>query len=488
MAISFNQIPADRKVPFVYIEFDNKRAVSGPGVQPYKTLLIGQKTSSGGQAAEVPVPLFTADEARDKFGAGSMLHKMAQAYFANNSTTETWAVALDDAGGAAAASGTFTVTGTATESGTIYAYVGGQQVQVGVANGDNATTIAAAIATAINDEDTLQCIAGSSSGTVNVVAKNKGTTGNQIDLRLNYNDGEEFPSGVSVSAGAMASGATDPDIQDAIDAIGSEQYNVIVHPYTDANNLTALEAELDDRWGPLVQNDGVAISSKRDSYANLVTLGDSRNSHLSSIIANIGVPQSPWQLASAAAARIAASAQIDPARPFQTLQLTGMNVPTVSERPLDSQRDQLLKHGIATVVNSPGGVLRIERMRMTYKENEFGAADESYADMNTVLTLSYLRYSLRTRLLLRYPRHKLANDGTRYAAGQAIVTPKVVRSEIILLFKEWEELALVEGISQFKKDLIVERNANDVNRLDVLLPPDLVNQLRVIGAQVQFLL
>ena len=50
------------------------------------------------------------------------------------------------------------------------------------------------------------------------------------------------------------------------------------------------------------------------------------------------------------------------------------------------------------------------------------------------------------------------------------------------------EQVLVEGIDQFKNDLVVERNAQDVNRLDFLLGPDLINQLRVIGAQIQFLL
>jgi len=35
-------------------------------------------------------------------------------------------------------------------------------------------------------------------------------------------------------------------------------------------------------------------------------------------------------------------------------------------------------------------------------------------------------------------------------------------------------------------NLIVERNADDPNRLDVLLPPDLVNQLRVFAVLAQF--
>ena len=35
---------------------------------------------------------------------------------------------------------------------------------------------------------------------------------------------------------------------------------------------------------------------------------------------------------------------------------------------------------------------------------------------------------------------------------------------------------------------MVERNEGDPNRLDFLLPPDLVNQLRVIAASISFTL
>ena len=88
----------------------------------------------------------------------------------------------------------------------------------------------------------------------------------------------------------------------------------------------------------------------------------------------------------------------------------------------------------------------------------------------------------------KYSRHKLANDGTRFGPGQQVITPKIGRAEAVALFAEWEDAAWVEGLEQFKRDLIVERNAADPNRLDFLLPPDLINQLRVVGCQIQFLL
>ena len=83
-------------------------------------------------------------------------------------------------------------------------------------------------------------------------------------------------------------------------------------------------------------------------------------------------------------------------------------------------------------------------------------------------------------------RHKLATDGTRYGIGQPVVTPVVMKAEAVVKAREWEEIGLVENIDDFKANLIGERNISDPNRLDMLLPPDLVNQLRIVANKIQF--
>ena len=51
-----------------------------------------------------------------------------------------------------------------------------------------------------------------------------------------------------------------------------------------------------------------------------------------------------------------------------------------------------------------------------------------------------------------------------------------------------EEKGLVENVETFKEQLIVERNADDRNRVDVLAPPDLVNQFRIFACLTRFVL
>jgi len=109
-------------------------------------------------------------------------------------------------------------------------------------------------------------------------------------------------------------------------------------------------------------------------------------------------------------------------------------------------------------------------------------------DVNTMFTLMYLRYDFRNTMLTKYPRSKLADDGTNFGPGQPVITPSIGKAEAISKFRQWEAIGLVEDIDQFKNDLIVQRNISDPNRLDFILPPDLMNQFRVGGVTIQFLL
>ncbi len=490
MAISFNGIPNSLRVPFQYVEFDNTRAQQGPAIQKYTTLIFGQKLAAGTATPLEKYNVTSEAQARTLFGAGSQLHGMVSAYLDNDKITELQVVAQEDDGAAVDATGKITIAaGTATEDALLSLYVAGREIRVVVSTGDDQDAVAAALAAAIQAESLSYVSAvvnGVSANEVDLTAKNGGENGNEIDVRFNYNDADAFPGGISATITAMAGGAGNPDVDDVIAVLSETQYNIIANPYTDAGNLTKLENELADRFGPIRQNDGVAFAAKLDSLANLTTLGNSRNSPHSSIMGVAG-PSAPWEWASAYAGQVAKAGQADPARPFQTLPLVGIFEPSEAEQFTLTERNNLLFDGIATF-RVVGGQPIIERAITTYQTNNAGAQDTSYLDVNTLLTLSFLRFSFRNRFASKYPRHKLANDGTRFGAGQPIITPLLGKAEAIALFAEWEEAGLVEGVDQFKRDIIVERNASDVNRLDFLLPPDLVNQLRVIGSQIAFLL
>jgi phage tail sheath gpL-like len=484
MSISFNQIPINLRTPGQYIEFDNTKAVQGLPVVQQKILVIGTRLAAGSVAQAIPKMVLSASQAEDYWGRGSQMSHMFQALKKANPYTEVWGIALDENAAGVKATGTVTVTSPATEAGTINLYIGGRVVQVAVASADAANDIAAAINAAINANTDLDVVSGVAAAVVTLTARHKGTYGNYIDVRENYYFGEKTPKGVALAIVAMATGATNPDVATAIAAIGNEQYHTVIVGYEDDANLDKIEAELLDRWGPLQQKEGQAFVGTSGTHAEAVTMGDARNSFLTSIV-NAGKSPTPWWEWAAVTGAVDAF-EPDPARPRQTLQLPGMLPPAPQDRYTRAERDILLNHGISTFLVDAGGNALIERLITTYKTNAFGVPDISYLDIETMRTLAYLRFSVRVRIALRYPRCKLANDGTRFGPGQAIVTPLIIRAELLALFREWEEAGLAEGFEQFKTDLIVERNAQDPNRVDAIIPPDVVNQFRVFAGKVQF--
>lgn len=62
----------------------------------------------------------------------------------------------------------------------------------------------------------------------------------------------------------------------------------------------------------------------------------------------------------------------------------------------------------------------------------------------------------------------------------------MIRGEILAEYADMEDLGLVENARLFAKYLIVERDGTNPNRVNVLLPPDLINQLRIFALLHQF--
>ncbi len=486
MTISFDQIPSLR-VPFVGAEFNSSQASQGPALLSYRALLVGQKIAAGTGVANTVYRVTSVDQVIALAGRGSLLHRMAIGWFASNTFTELWIAILSDDGAGVAAAGTIVVSGPATAAGTIALYLGGVRLTVAVANGDTANTIASAINTAINAATDLPVTSAVVTNTVTVTFRHKGLTGNEFNIRHSYRDNEALPAGAGLVITQLASGTTAPALTTLIANLGETWYHVIAHPYTDATSLTEIENELSSRFGPLRMIDGVAVTSKAGTFATLTTLGAGRNSQHSVIMAQAGENPltPPWEYAAETAALIAKYGAIDPARPFQTLQYRNALPPAEIDLFTISERNQLLFSGIGASKVS-GGACQIDRPITTYRLNAAGSPDTAYLDVTTMLTLAYLRYSFRVRMQTRYPRHKLASDGTRFGPGQAVMTPKLGKAEAVGWFRQMESLGLVEGFDQFKQDLVVERDATDPNRLNFLLPPDLINQLVVQAAQIAF--
>lgn len=495
--IQFNNIPDTVRTPDVFTEIDNSRALQNLVANPHKALIIGQKTSEGSAEYDTLYQLTKEGLEDGYFGPGSVLARMAATFKENNQNTEVYAMCIGSgvAGTAASASIDFSTAlawNTVSVAGTYYLMVNGVKCYADIEVDMSGQAIATLVASMINDNSDLPVIAKVAAGSVRISAVCSGTLGNYINIRANYYTGQSTPPLFSTDPVivSMADGATDPDLDDVWAVIDNEQFHYVIQPYWDATNLTSLEGELEDRFGPMVDKQGHGFCGYRGTQASCTTLGNGRNSPYNTIIGAYDSPSAPEEWAAAVGAVAAKYLNNDPARPLQYLKLEGILAPPVENRFVQSERNTLLYDGIATWVCDSSGNVMIERCITTYQNNAYGLPDASYLDVETLATLSEIRYQYKARMVQRYllPRYKLADDTFNVQPGSYVVTPKTIKQEIIALFQQLSDSGLVENIEDFATNLIVERDGSDKNKVRVLLPPDLVNQFRVLAGVIQFIL
>ncbi|WP_175725167.1 phage tail sheath subtilisin-like domain-containing protein [Burkholderia ambifaria] len=489
MTVPFKQIPQNVRTPLFFAEIDNSRA--NTAVTNQRALLIGPMTT-GVATANIPLLSAGTGDANAQFGANSVLALMAAQYRRNDQFGELWCLPLADAGGAVAATGSIAFTAAPTANGTISLYIADQLVSVPVTQGMTTAQIATAVAAAINLIPAMPVTAAASTSTVNLTADNKGLVGNDIDIRFNKQGaagGEVLPTGLTATITAMASGATNPTLTTALGNLLDMPFDFIACAFTDTTSMDAIKAFLNDstgRWSWQQQVFGHAFYAYRGTWGSLTTFGTARNNQHESVMGFNDSPTPSWQWAAAVAAVTAVSVRADPGIPMQTVALTGISAPPLQSRFNLSQRNTLLYDGVSTFTVADDGTVAIENLITTYQTNAFGQPDNSYLEIETMFLLAYVLRRLRTLVTSKYARVKLAADGTRFAPGSAIVTPKIIKADQIAEYRQMEYEGYVQGSDIFAQALIVEQNASNPNRVDVLWPGTLINQLRIFALLAQF--
>jgi phage tail sheath gpL-like len=492
MPVQFSQIPANLRLPGIFIEVDPSKASRSD--DPGRILLVGQKLAAGTAAANVPVPVTSVDDAKLQFGVGSMLAAMMDALRQADPFGLIWALPMADAGGGVAATGTITVNTAPTAPGVIPLYVAGVKVPVAVAGTETTTTAATAIAAAINANADLPVTAAAVAAVVTLTARNKGTLGNDIDVRyawLGNAGGEALPTGYTGAIVAMANGATDPDIMAGLAALGDTTFDFIVMPYTDAGNLTAASSAMNDTTGRWAFNRmlwGHVFTAKRGTVSSLTTFGLGRNDpHITVRGFNLS-PTPVWRWIAATQGAEAVALRNDPARPTQTIAVPGLLAPPLGStgRFTQAERQTLLSTGISTTTYDADGTVRLERTISTYQLNGTGQPDEAWLSVEKTFTLMRVHRRLRAALSAKYQRAKIANDGTRSALGNGVITPSIARADVIAEMRNMEGDGLLDNVDGVLAQVLVERDPQNPDRLNVLFPPPLIGQGRIFAVLSQF--
>jgi phage tail sheath gpL-like len=527
--ISFDSIPTGLRKPGQYIEFNTRLAVHSLPANVQKVLIIGQKladaaawpsttaitvgrlakpgtangriyfcvtagttgnseptwpTTQGGEvtdgtavwkefatdsvlATKLAVKqLFSDADAKEYFGNGSMIHRMAKAAIAANPYLQLFAIADDDGAGVFA-SGTVTISGAPTGSGAVRLWIGDQHVDVAFSSTDTATSIATALKAAIAARPDLPVVSKSAAGVLTVIYKHAGTLGNQLKMVTSFT-----PSGnLAIALVQLANGATDPDIHATggiLDKILPETFHIIINPYNDATSLGYLKTHLDTVSGALEQRPAIAVIGSVAAIATSQTLADACN-HGRMLIASVKACKTPaMEIAAGVASAIAFTS--DPASNLDGTIVSNVVAPDIGDRFTRTEIETLLLQGV-TPLEVVSERVCIARAISTFQ------TDESFLDISTIRTLDYVREAIRNRVRSQFGSSKLT-----------VRVRSAVRSEVLVVLKQLEDLEIVEYVDDNKAGVIAEIDSTDVTRLNVKIPVDVVNGLHVFAGRIDLIL
>ncbi len=445
----------------------------------------------------VPAPQLATSKATvvGLAGNGAQLARLYDYFRRNNLGTTVYILGIQDDSGAVKAAGTIDVSGTPTAPGTIALYIAGMLVPVLVTAAMTAAQIASAMNTAINAAGDLPVTATVGSTRVIVTAKNAGLAGNDIDIRKNYfgaANGETDVAGVAVTITAMSGGTTNPStgLTAALATLPETAYDYVIHAYTDSPCLNAVQAYSSDvsgQWSPVKQLYGGGFTVALKTLANLQTLGLARNDPHHTIAGIYDCPTDGAAIAGALGGFVANTLATDPAVPARDVALIGILPPPEASRFQFVDRNTLLWSGISTF-KTIGGQLLVERLITTYQLNTFGSPDNSMLSVEKMFTLAEGLRLLKGHVESNFGRAKLADDGTRLPPSAGVVTPLTIKADMISFYDAElvNKRAWFQDTSDFAKGLVVERNASDPDRLDVLWDGIVIDQLNVFALLAQF--
>ena len=263
--------------------------------------------------------------------------------------------------------------------------------------------------------------------------------------------------------------------QTALTAVFAGDYQIIVIGSNAVADLTVLRNHLDAIASPMEQRGAIGVSAFTGTVAAGTTLTAALNAGRITCAWLKNGTDAPHKIAAAYAAVIAG--EEDPARPLNTLWLANVTPNAIIDRPGRVEQEVALVNGLTPLEVGPGDKVQIVRAISTYTKTAAGTNDISLLDITTIRSLDFIRKAIVERISLRFPRDKKTR---RVKAA--------VRGELLDVLYKLEELEIVDEVDDNKIKLLVEDNLQDPNRLDVVVPADIVNGLHVFAARIDLYL
>ena len=496
LAVNITGLASNDPVPGRYVQINFGVGPAGGSSEARSAILIGNKTSAGDATADTVVygpastlPLNTEQDAISRFGTGSELHRMYRRFRAVNRSTPLYAIAVAEAGGNTAATGTITFATASTGTATFEVWVEDEFVEVSTISGDSVATIAAAAVAQINSKSYWPVTATNVNGVITLLGRNGGVRGNYVRYYAVKVAGSTATTVTPGTSTACTGGATDDSYTTALSTISSSRYyyQVSASTFSDSSqgagstNFTALVAQVTAMALPTVGMRQRAFGAHVGSVANMATMA-ATSSINNERVEVVGLPTSDWPPCDLAAQWAGATALVElndkgfNADDFGTTQATAAfwQVPapvTQSAWLTRANLVTLLSSGITPIQGLQGGgskvVSAITTKCLTSSVLDFRVRDRSIVSVEDAYADDVV-----AKWTLQFANKKIGDDPVPGASlpESSIVTPRVVKACIDQLSRDYGDAGQLTRVATTIADTQVGRDPGNTTRMNARIP------------------
>jgi phage tail sheath gpL-like len=433
--------------------------------------------------------VFTRKEAGDTYGYGSPIERIVAELLPDNgdgvgSIPVTIYPLEDDAGGVVS-TGSLDAAGVSQTTAETYVItIGGiPTTSVNVPAGTLPDDALALFKTAIDAVIEMPMITGVvAAGSLPLTSKWKGENANDIVVSI-----EGVTSGLTFSVVQPVGGATNPDVDDALNIIGDVWESMMVSGfnYDDTATLTKFETFGLGRWGALVRKPLVVFTGTGEAtLATLTAATDVRKAAFTNVIVPVpGSVEMPWVIAARAVSRAASVANDNPPQDYAGRPLTGIATGTDAEQYTFAQRDTAVKAGLSTT-ELVDNIAEMSDTVTTYHPD--GEVNPAYRYVVDIVKLQNILFNLS--LIFEADDWKgapLLPDNTP-TVNPTAKKPKDAVAAIAVLIDNLALNAIISDPEAAKKTIVAAISSTNPKRLDVSFTVQLSGNTNIISVDFNF--
>lgn len=487
MAIS-TAVPASAvaRVLGIKEEFVNRRP-GGTQVLPQRVALIGQ----GATSSTYPTTKFTALSAQqvgETVGYGTPLHLAAEKLLpANgdglNAIPLTVYPLVDDGAGVAAA-GTIIPVGAQTEASGYAVRVGNITSQAFLISvGDSVAVVCAAITAAVNATLNMPVIATNNTTDVGLVAKWEGSSANGIFTEIVGTSSW----GYTFTITQLAGGATNPNVQPALDQIGDVWETMVISCFEtgDTTNLNRFATWGEGRWGALTRKPAVVFwGSSEDDPDTLTIVPEGRKSDR--INCQIPAPSCNdpiFSIAARAVSRIASLANQDPAYDYGRQRLDQLTAGPDGDQWDYAERDFIVTGGSSTTTKENGIINLADTVTFYHPD---GDPTPAYRYVVDIVRLQNIIFSFDIEFAQQeWDGAPLIPDNQPTTNPNA-KSPKIAKAAAATIVDNLGLRAILSDPATSKANITAEIDPANSRRLNLCVPVSLSGNTNIISVDVKF--